>query len=1495
MKSFYRFVILLLRWVSKNRRISYLVYNVVQKLNLTEDRRERLEGYIFGRVQLRHLRKGRVPKKRIRNRSKSFGRTVRSFAIKFLVFTLRFFNYVKLSFLTAGVFYLIGKAKFDSESKKSLHRRVYGRENVAPPDAFSTVIRVKEHFTRGPNVEKNTKRLSQHDVIHVFVEQGAVVPKMLAQENLSECQFKFYSFNNISDTVATLGISDRTTYVALRDQFDDLSNDGEDMFKKAKSLAENIVDEISDNGRGFGADFSDKFRESLSLLLDWHLSMRMTLSRCYANAIEKISSNEAIIYVAAGEEYIINGWPFFADFLKSNHAYIYFGGRNKSHIERFEAQLQKAMQAKPPAPSTSSGELELGTFFENWPELEKDFSKASQQFVTDIMNRLDGNKCRLILHGESAPSYKSSLEELGKGMIDDYVKTSEAVPVFLHCVSRAETSVIPLLLKYADTSDMLTFDLLAFNRLIFKHHINSREANKLAEAIFQNFQDDFRYKDYNFSRLFNTTISKFIKTQFLWSYLGYKIGQALADAPELQSITASTTRHWLTRSISAGFLEARNPSVPLIDVQSLNVIRHTKYRSPMSSHATVIDTAAKDLYLDYFNIPEATIALTGALQNDELINSVDDVDVALARKEFGISPDAKVVTIISQLQPLDRMIGILEPISKLAAELDNLHVILRLHPREQLGRKAAYEKRVGHLIRANKLTISTSGSVSKIFAVTDLCTTIYSNMAREAVLLGIPVICAKFENWTPPIQLDKEGLAFGAYIGEDLKNLAQDILFSERNNASKYDIPYLKDNPHLLEGKASERVVSYIESLEDSNLQTPQSTSRTKKTKNLILKDVANAHLVLTTDVRISDLPRIFADKNNLTVYSSEISNERGLLPKNAIVEKGGFRNKTADTTEVAAAQAGSFTWSLIDTILSSFDDAPSTQSYLDFVKKPIWLRLRPRLVRSFQSLANIESGIKAAKGKTLIIGSLDLKMLKYLGDFAQDVLKSKNNIYILTLNPDFTYDLVSWAEFKLPSEPVEDVEPVSIQNSLKNQFKFNKHIERWTAELFKPAPTIYKGPRILLSMDWRLKTVPPTILPILNYPKLKKIRVVTSNLRDPDVELTKEGLRKGSRYYKRNITVVSPLIVQKNYASIPPRALKYITRSAIAKMHEEPYFQSASPMIQQLAEDTINSFIRIFLGETLVWLQYCDAFFKAPNGISVACPGRQWHAEIAHLCAERAGGLSMTIQNAYMTAGYTYTTPTGQYITAIDSWQKGVYMNGYNIEEDKIKIVSTPRFDYLAQLKSNDTQVARAQLGIDDGVKVVFFAAQIGHEDDAEAVIRALANINDVEGDDVIHLVKLHPRTPPEDIKLFQSYADEENSSHKVRVSIEGDIAQYLFASDVVITVYSNVGVEAAILSKNLIIAKFSDAPLPLPLDEFKIGYTASDSDDLNYAVKCFLKSPEFMTKHQEMQSVYRAENPAMVEGNSTAIIGDTIHDAIGNSHGSTALKKRAKRNSAA
>ena len=96
--------------------------------------------------------------------------------------------------------------------------------------------------------------------------------------------------------------------------------------------------------------------------------------------------------------------------------------------------------------------------------------------------------------------------------------------------------------------------------------------------------------------------------------------------------------------------------------------------------------------------------------------------------------------------------------------------------------------------------------------------------------------------------------------------------------------------------------------------------------------------------------------------------------------------------------------------------------------------------------------------------------------------------------------------------------------------------------------------------------------------------------------------------------------------------------------------------------------------------------------------------------------------------------------------------------------------------------------------------------------------------------------------------------------------------SADVIVVLFSNVGVEAALMDLPMVIAKLDMETMPLPLDEFGIGATATNPDELRAMVTSMLYDEAFRNEIAAGRRRYIEANPFLAGRNSTRAIADTV-----------------------
>ncbi len=1333
-----------------------------------------------------------------------------------------------LGFLPRLIFRILKSLKFPSPRLNRLQSRVFGDD----PRIIPMKIEQWALITELGNEDSTHEHIKKLKTLHVFVDSGASLPSCLSSSVLSHVKFEIYAFSDQSKAIAILGLKNRTGYKSLRDRYNEFSQEGRKMFEDCRDLAAHVVDLLVQSPIGNILASSASLREVIGLRLDDRMSSRLSHMACIKTAMEQVPEEDGILYIPA----------------------------NAGDIEMTRPYLEPAWHSKTCFVAIANetapikNDIDIGAAFAKLTSGFEAISKAALHLTKNIKTSLNEAPGVLLLHSDVTQDYKLATEALAIEAARRR-EMNEAVPVLIYCAGREDRTIIPELARSTGNNDHVAASFTVFSPAVSQNLLTRSESNNIVQGLSKGITEVIMFQGTDVTSVAMNTLAKFLDEALLWSVAGYHFGMQASQSLNLEGCLAVSSGHWLVRSVCAGVRDAANPKILVIDVQTLNILEHPKYRRPLADHMTVIDGRTQAIYASYFGVPKKSISVVGAPQNDKLQQEVKARGKFAIRKRLGINTGKTVIVLISQLQPLERMRRIIEPLGELLRDNQNFELVIRMHRRETHERQQYYADILKAFIPVNSIRFSVEDSAIDVLAVADLCVTIYSNMAREAAIVGIPVITVNYLDWEPPLRLDLEGLARPSMNPMALK---ANILNAVENKTKPILNDYLKANPHILRGDAACQIFTALDGL------------RRNCGKSNVFGNFKSLNVIMTSDNIVADLPSIFKNGGDLRVFNINPGEGRGFLPPQAGIEDGAFNQKRLKKFSGAIKRGNKWTSLTLDTSLDGLANWPEIHDILALHSYPLWLRMRPDFILSERELSLWREGLQA-ESEGLIICAEKPAIITYLIQQALEYNRELDDIFIVQMQSNLRHSVLSAADYlAIPSLPIKYKSRDITEASLT---KLRADMSSWLTAIKAVTFDLPPGPRILLTTDWSLKTVPPTVLPILTRLKSKNTAITFAAINaagKPDI--TSKALANTAFAGQDSLT---PHHLAKTAPKLPLQSQKLLTDFWYNALITHKGFLEASPEIQAQMLASIDELAREGLPESLIWEQYCKQWFEGVSSVSIACPGRQWHTYIAHDIAEQHKQNSLTLQNAYMMAGYTYTKPTGRYITAIDSWSKSIFFNNYKVLKRNIEVTSSPRFDYLADVASMDTQISRQKLGLNSTDYVVVFAAQIGLETDTRAIMRILAAMKPVNGRKRVGLVKLHPRTSQHAVSRYLNLAASLNDdANTLKVTQDGDIKDFLAASDVVVTVYSNVGIEAAIAGKDLIIAKFDPEPLPLPLDTFDIGYVATSPDRLSKAIYKFATSETFAMTYRNLQGKFRQENPVMMQGVSADIIAAKINN---------------------
>ena len=186
----------------------------------------------------------------------------------------------------------------------------------------------------------------------------------------------------------------------------------------------------------------------------------------------------------------------------------------------------------------------------------------------------------------------------------------------------------------------------------------------------------------------------------------------------------------------------------------------------------------------------------------------------------------------------------------------------------------------------------------------------------------------------------------------------------------------------------------------------------------------------------------------------------------------------------------------------------------------------------------------------------------------------------------------------------------------------------------------------------------------------------------------------------------------------------------------------------------------------------------------------------------------------------------------------------GYGISNDRIEITGNPRYDYVKDFDGADSKtVLERKYKIDTKSKIIVIAMSRWHYND-EQWMSDFVRFADKNGWQVI--IKIHPRykTRTDESQTKIDFISNECKGLRFLVTFDIDLSTLMSAAEVIISDYSNVGVEGVLLGKPVISINFAKEDLNNAQNYHKTGavlYTES-YDELKDFTESLIKEDKYI-----------------------------------------------------
>lgn len=211
-------------------------------------------------------------------------------------------------------------------------------------------------------------------------------------------------------------------------------------------------------------------------------------------------------------------------------------------------------------------------------------------------------------------------------------------------------------------------------------------------------------------------------------------------------------------------------------------------------------------------------------------------------------------------------------------------------------------------------------------------------------------------------------------------------------------------------------------------------------------------------------------------------------------------------------------------------------------------------------------------------------------------------------------------------------------------------------------------------------------------------------------------------------------------------------------------------------------------------------SFFESRSVSSLlTIPGRAPVSRAITMIAKGSGVRTVDVQAFFISSMPRYKGSLADSYCAITRDQLDLYRSYHQREaEQRLYQIGSLMMDNQLSAVLNETmESTRSEYGIALDKFVIFFAEQHGDGgysfDIAENLISSLPA-------SMYLIIKLHPRSPIGAVNNLVSVVGRHGKSSQVLVTQSGHLYKLIVASDVVVTQFSNVGLEAAVLRKKVL-----------------------------------------------------------------------------------------------
>jgi len=251
----------------------------------------------------------------------------------------------------------------------------------------------------------------------------------------------------------------------------------------------------------------------------------------------------------------------------------------------------------------------------------------------------------------------------------------------------------------------------------------------------------------------------------------------------------------------------------------------------------------------------------------------------------------------------------------------------------------------------------------------------------------------------------------------------------------------------------------------------------------------------------------------------------------------------------------------------------------------------------------------------------------------------------------------------------------------------------------------------------------------------------------------------------------------------------------------------------------------------------------------------------------------SLTIQPALISDHPRYGALYADKVAVMDEHSRRVFVERGGVAPERVIVTGLPRWDSISRVISEarigSPRTVRQSLGLGVEDRLVVFATQALSPSYTKRMIQATMYALSSHTDAQL-VIRLHPR---ESLETYKSLlAELEWVGREPIMVTDIDLHALLAASDLLVTGFSNVALEAALLDRPVLIVNLAGEPDALPFVQDGIALGAYSEAEVKQQLAKALDDSRTIEELQSRRHQYLYHNPQLLDGQSTKRVADLL-----------------------